>query len=252
MDAKGHATYPSLKGRAVFVTGGATGIGAAIVEGFHAQGSAVTFVDIAEADGAALAARLSAAGTPVRFIACDVTDAAALDGAVRASGPLGVLVNNVANDQRHEAASLTPERWRASLAVNLDPVVAASTAAYPGMKAAGGGAIVNLSSLNALWSEPNLAAYVAAKAAILGLTKAFARDWGRDGIRVNAVSPGWVETERQRRLWMSPEAVADWNRTAALGRLVQPDEVARLVLFLASADSGAITGQNHVVDAGWL
>src|SRR5579885_1697342 len=196
-----YAGYPSLRDRVVFVTGGASGIGAAIVEAFHGQDARVAFVDINRDAGEALAGRLPGS----RFRLCDVTDAPALEAAIveagEALGPATVLVNNVANDTRVDALEMTAADWRASLAVNLDPVFIASRAAASGMKAAGGGAIVNLSSINALLGPPHLAAYVAAKGAINALTKSLAREWGQDNIRVNAISPGWVVTERQLALW---------------------------------------------------
>ena len=245
-----YAAYPSLAGKVVFVTGGASGIGASLVESFHAQKAKVTFVDLDEADGAALAERLPGAW----FARCDVTDAAALQGAIAAAakalGPVTVLVNNVANDTRHAAAGTTPEEWRKGLAVNLDPTFIASTACYPMMKAAGGGAIINLSSINALLGPAEMAGYVAAKGAINAMTKSLAREWGADNIRVNALSPGWVITERQLKLWLTPEAEAEWMKQVALQKRIMPDDIARLTLFLAADDSAMITGQNFVIDGG--
>jgi NAD(P)-dependent dehydrogenase (short-subunit alcohol dehydrogenase family) len=244
------AVYPSLRGRAVFVTGGASGIGAAIVAAFHGQGSKVAFVDRDRAAGETLAARLPG----VRFTVCDVTEPGALEHAIAETaaglGPVGVLINNVADDTRHAADATDGMAWRAALAVNLDPAFLASRAVHAGMKAAGGGAIVNLSSINALLGPPDMAAYVAAKGAINALTKALAREWGGDAVRVNAISPGWVVTERQLALWLSPQAEAAWMEQVALQRRILPDDVARLALFLASDDAGAITGQNLVIDGG--
>lgn len=244
------ATYPSLRDRVVFITGGASGIGACLVEEFYAQGARVAFVDLQEAHGRALAERLDGAW----FRGCDVTDAEALQAAVRdagqALGPIRVLINNVANDTRHPAADVTAESWRRGLAVNLDPVMLASVAAYPMMKTAGGGSIVNVSSINALLGPPDLAGYVAAKGAINSLSKGLAREWGPDRIRVNALSPGWVITARQLELWLTPQAEADWAKQVALTDRLLPADVARLALFLASEDSRMITGQNLVIDAG--
>lgn len=244
-----YATYPSLAGRTVFITGGASGIGASFVETFHAQGAKVAFVDLQEDAGDALAGRVGG-----WFRRCDVTDAEALQAAVRdagaALGPVTVLVNNVANDTRHPAIETTPDAWRRGLAVNLDPAFVASTAAYPMMKAAGGGAIINISSINALLGPAELATYVAAKGAINALSKTLAHEWGGDRIRVNAVSPGWVVTPRQLELWLTPEAEAEWSKLVALKDRILPEDIARLVLFLASDDSRMITGQNLVVDAG--
>jgi NAD(P)-dependent dehydrogenase (short-subunit alcohol dehydrogenase family) len=245
------ATYPSLKDRAVFITGGASGIGAAFVQAFHDQGAKVGFVDIDEAAGGALAATL---GAGAWFSRCDVTDAEALQNAIRdaaaALGPITVLVNNVANDTRQDPAELSPEAWRQDLAVNLDPTFIASSAVYPMMKAAGGGSIVNLSSINALLAPGDLPAYSAAKGAINALTKSLARAWGVDRIRVNALSPGWVVTPRQLQLWLTPRAEADWAELTALKDRITPEDIARAALFLASDDSRMMTGQIMVVDAG--
>jgi NAD(P)-dependent dehydrogenase (short-subunit alcohol dehydrogenase family) len=244
------ASYPSLKERVVFVTGGASGIGASLVEHFHAQGARTAFVDRQAQVGEALAARLPGAW----FRALDVTDVSALTGAIaavaQALGPVSVLVNNVADDTRHVAAETSAEAWRAGLAVNLDPVFLASSAVYPMMRDAGGGAIINVSSINALWGPAGMAAYVAAKGAVNSLTKSLAREWGGDGIRVNALSPGWVATDRQLELWLTPEAEAEWASQVALKARILPDDIARAALFLASDDSRMMTGQNLVVDAG--
>jgi NAD(P)-dependent dehydrogenase (short-subunit alcohol dehydrogenase family) len=244
------ARYPSLAGRGVFITGGASGIGAALVAAFHDQGARVGFIDRDKAAGEALAARLPGAW----FRALDVRDAPALEAAIEAAalaiGPIRVLINNVADDTRHAALETDAAAWRDRLAVNLDPAFLASRAVQPGMATAGGGAIVNLASINALLGPPGMAAYVAAKAAVLGLTRALAREWGGARVRVNAISPGWVVTERQLALWLTPEAEAEWARQTALPGRILPDDVARLALFLAADDSAMITGQNLVIDAG--
>jgi NAD(P)-dependent dehydrogenase (short-subunit alcohol dehydrogenase family) len=244
------AAYPSLKGRTVFITGGASGIGATFVESFHAQGARPAFVDVDEAAGKALAERLPGAW----FSRCDVTDAVALEGAIAAAaqalGPVTILINNVANDTRAPAEEMTPQAWRAALAVNLDPAFIAARAVQPMMKSAGGGSIVNVSSINALLGPALLAAYVAAKGAINALTKTLAHEWGPDNIRVNALSPGWVVTERQLNLWLTPQAETEWMKQVAIKRRIVPQDIARAALFLASDDSGVITGQNLVVDGG--
>ena len=246
-----YATYPSLKDRTVFITGGASGIGATFVQAFCDQGCKVAFVDLQEDAGQALAAKL---GQGAWFRRCDVTDAAALQGAIGdAAGALGlitVLVNNVANDTREVAAEVTPETWRKGLAVNLDPTFIASTAVYPMMKQAGGGSIINLSSINAILAPGELPTYSAAKGAINSLSKSLARAWGPDRIRVNALSPGWVITERQLELWLTPQAEADWEKLTALKDRIMPDDIARAALFLAADDSRMMTGQNMIVDAG--
>lgn len=244
------ATYPSLEGQAVFITGGASGIGAALVEAFHGQGAKVAFVDRDAAQGEALARRVAGSW----FAACDVTDAAALRGAVvraaEALGTIRILINNVADDTRHVAAETSAEAWRARLAVNLDPTFIAATAVRDGMAKAGGGVILNLSSINALTGPAGMAAYVASKGAVNALSKALAREWGADNIRVNAISPGWVVTERQLALWLTPDAEAAHMAQTALQRRILPEDVARLALFLASDDASAITGQNLVIDGG--
>jgi NAD(P)-dependent dehydrogenase (short-subunit alcohol dehydrogenase family) len=245
------ATYPSLKDRTVFITGGASGIGATFVRAFYAQGGKVAFVDLQAPAGAALAGEL---GDRAWFRPCDVTDPAALQGAIRdaaeALGPITVLINNVANDTREVAADLTLEKWRKGLAVNLDPVMIASTAVYPMMKAAGGGSIVNLSSINAILGPAELPTYSAAKGAIDSLTKSLARAWGPDRIRVNALLPGWVITPRQLELWLTPEAEAEWEKLTALKDRIMPEDIASAALFLAADDSRMMTGQQMVVDAG--
>jgi NAD(P)-dependent dehydrogenase (short-subunit alcohol dehydrogenase family) len=245
------ATYPSLIDRTVFVTGGASGIGATFVESFHQQGCKVAFVDLQEEAGRALAAKL---GERSWFRPCDVTDTAALESAIEAAagalGPITVLVNNVANDTREAAADITPESWRKGLAVNLDPAIIAATAVYPMMKQAGGGSIINVSSINALLGPGDLPTYSAAKGAINALSKSLARAWGPDRVRVNALSPGWVVTERQLKLWLTPEADAEWQKLTALKGHISADDIACAALFLAADDSRMMTGQNLVVDAG--
>jgi NAD(P)-dependent dehydrogenase (short-subunit alcohol dehydrogenase family) len=244
------ARYPTLEGRVVFVTGGATGIGAAFVEAFADQGARVAFIDIDDEAGTQLARRVAGAW----FSRCDVRDPLSLEMAIqdaaRALGPITVLVNNVANDNRHVAVETTAQAWREGLAVNLDPVFIAACAVQPMMARAGGGSIINLSSINALLGPGGMAAYVASKGAVNALTKALAREWGGQNIRVNAISPGWVVTDRQLDLWLTAEAEAEWMKQVALQRRIQPGDVANLALFLASDDSGMITGQNLVIDGG--
>lgn len=244
------ATHPSLKDRVVFVTGGASGIGASFVRQFHAQGARVAFVDRQREAGQALARELAGSW----FAECDVTNAPdlahQLATAAAVLGPVSVLINNVADDTRHDATETSVDAWRAGLAVNLDPAFVASVAVFPMMQAAGGGAIINVSSINTLIGPAHLATYVAAKGAINALTKALAREWGPDRIRVNALSPGWVVTERQLALWLTPEAEAEWAKQVALPDRLTPDDIARAALFLASDDARMITGQNMIVDAG--
>ncbi|HEX4098173.1 MAG TPA: SDR family oxidoreductase [Caulobacteraceae bacterium] len=251
MASPAFATYPSLKGRTVFITGGASGIGATFVQAFHDQGAKTAFVDLDETAGQALAGKL---GPNAWFQRCDVTDAQALEAAIgdaaKALGPITILINNVANDTRQDPAKVTAEVWRKGLAVNLDPAFIASTAVYPMMKAAGGGSIVNLSSINAILAPGELPTYSAAKGAINALSKSLARAWGVDRIRVNALSPGWVITPRQLELWLTPQAEADWEKLTALKDRIMPEDIACAALFLASDDSRMMTGQNLIVDAG--
>lgn len=244
-----------LDGKRVFLTGGATGIGAEIVRQFAALGAHVTFTDIDTASGEALAATLaSTARGEIRFRQGDASDPARLtadvDEAARAFGGLDVLVNNVANDRRETLADITPETWRANLAINLDPVMFASKAAAPHLAAAGSGSIVNFSSLNALLGPADLITYTTAKAAILGLTKSLATALGEQRIRVNAIIPGWTVTEKQRRLWLTPEAETEWKAQCALKDDLLPEDVAHLAIFLAGPLSRMITGQGFVIDAG--
>jgi D-xylose 1-dehydrogenase len=241
------ATYPSLTNKVVFVTGGGGGIGATLVEEFHAQGAKVAFVS--HDDASDLSGRLGA-----WFEAGDVTDVAWFEAAMgRASGSLGaidVLINNVAHDERHEAAATDVEAWRQGLAVNLDAAFVAARAVYAGMKAKGGGSIINISSINALLGPPQMVTYVAAKGAINAMTKALAREWGPDGIRVNTLSPGWIITERQLKLWLTPQAEDEWMKLVAIKERIWPTDVAQLAMFLAAEDSSKITGQNFVIDGG--
>lgn len=249
------ATYPSLRGRRVFVTGGATGIGAEMVRAYTEQGAVVGHIDMAAQAAEELGRALAEAGLPQPwFRAVDVADIAALQGAIRdfagAQGGLDVLVNNVANDTRHDPLETTPERWRSLLAINLDCTFFASQAAIALMRDASGGAIVNFSSINALLGPAGMPAYVAAKSGIVGLTKALARQYGQDGIRVNSILPGWVVTQRQLDLWLTPEAEAEWMELVALKQRIAPRDVANLALFLASDDSRMITNQEFVIDGG--
>lgn len=239
------ATYPSLRERTVFITGGATGIGAELVSAFAAQGARVHFVDIDDVAGRELAA-----STGARFKCVDVTCVAQLKAAILDAGQVNVLINNVANDARHDPLTLTEQSWRQSLAVNLDPAFFAAQTVIPMMQAAGGGSIVNFSSINALIGPEQMAGYVTAKAGLLGMTKALARQFGVDQIRVNALLPGWVVTERQLTQWLTPEAEQAWSELVAIKQRILPSHVASLALFLAADDSAMITGQQFIIDAG--
>ncbi len=251
------ATYPSLAGRAVLITGGATGIGAALVTHFARQGARVAFLDMQDEAGQALAGNLEAEACPAPlYLHCDLTDLAALQAAVRQVlerfGTVDVLVNNAANDQRHAIDEVTPEYWDRSIATNLRPQFFMIQAVAPAMRAAGRGSIINISSISWIIPSTGLPLYVAAKAAIVGLTRTMAHELGPQGIRVNAVLPGAIATEKQKQLWYTPEYEAEILRSQALKRHIEPAEVARLVLFLAADDASAITNQSYVVDAGWV
>jgi NAD(P)-dependent dehydrogenase (short-subunit alcohol dehydrogenase family) len=244
------ARYPSLDGRAVFISGGASGIGEALVRAFAAQGAQVAFVDLDGEAGGQVAREAGA-----WFSRCDVTDAAAYEAALHAAaeetGPFHVLVNNAARDDRHRLADLTSERWDALMAVNLKHQAMAARIVAPMMAARGSGAILNMGSVAYKRALPIFPAYAAAKAAISTLTRVLARELGPSGVRVNAILPGAVETERQTRLWATRrEDVEAILAAQAIRHRLQPDDVARMALFLASDDARGCTGQEFIVDAG--
>lgn len=252
-----YASYPSLEDRVVFVTGGGSGIGASVVEHLCAQRARVAFVDIQREASEALVARVAARGLPApSFIPCDLRDIAALRAAVaRAEAQLGavrVLVNNAAHDERHAIESVTPEYWDDRFAVNLRHQFFAAQAVVPGMAGAGGGSIINFGSTSWLVGQGGMPAYLSAKAAVAGLTRALARDLGPRGIRVNSIVPGWIMTERQITLWLTPEGEEELMRRQCLKRKLVPEDIARVVLFLAADDSDACTNQSYVVDGGWV
>lgn len=250
------ARYPSLAGRPVIISGGATGIGEALVRAFAAQGARVGFVDIAEPEGTALADELATAGATVAFRRCDITDIAAYQSAIRKleaeHGATLALVNNAANDQRHDWRDVTPETFDARIAVNLRHAFFAIQAVAPGMIAAGHGAIVNFGSVGWMMASGGYPAYATAKAATHGLTRSFARDLGKHGIRVNTLVPGWVMTRRQVDLWVDDAANDLIDRSQCLAGRVLPDDIARMALFLAADDSKMCSAQNFVVDGGWV
>jgi len=251
------ASYPSLEGRSVLITGGGSGIGASMVEQFAMQGAKVAFLDIVEQASKDLVADLAARCAHAPFFQiCDLTNIAALRDAVAsialAHGSPTVLVNNAGSDDRHAFAEVTPEYWDQRIAVNLKHQFFAAQAVAPGMKAAGGGAIVNMSSIAWMIPSANLSVYTTAKAAIVGMTRSLAHDLGEAGIRVNCVLPGAILTERQRRMWMSPEYEREVLSRQCLKRHILPEEVARLVLFLAADDSESMTNQNYIIDGGWI
>jgi D-xylose 1-dehydrogenase len=250
------ATYPSLAGRVVFVTGGGSGIGASIVEGFARQQAKVAFVDIDETSSRRVQSTVAGTGAASYFEPCDVRDIAALRRAIEnarlALGPITILVNNAARDDRHVSEEVTPEYWDERFAVNLKHQFFAAQAVLPDMKMAGNGAIINLGSSSWMVGQGGMVAYTACKSAVLGLTRSLARDFGTYNIRVNAVAPGWILTERQRKLWLTEASRAELMKSQCLKRELAGDDIARVVLFLASDDAGAITSQHYVVDGGRL
>jgi NAD(P)-dependent dehydrogenase (short-subunit alcohol dehydrogenase family) len=249
------ATYPSLAGRVVFISGGASGIGADIVRAFARNHARVAFVDLQREAGAALVSELAADGEAPLFLKADVTDIPALQAAIEQTrerlGPIGVLVNNAANDQRHAFAEVSVEYWDQCQNVNLRHHFFAAQAVHPQMRELGSGSIVNLSSTAWRFGAAEMPAYAAAKAAIVGLTRALARAFGSDNIRVNAIEPGAVMTERQRQLWYkTPESIDAMAQRQAIKTTLLGEEIARAALFLAADDSRMITKQSLTVDAG--
>lgn len=250
------ATYPSLRERVVVVTGGASGIGAAVVEAFAANGARVVFLDIQTEAAERLVVRLGNGNAAPVFVPCDLTDVGALQAAVenilRKFDAVDVLVNNAGNDTRHTIEEVTPELWDRTIAINLKQQFFMAQAVIPGMRRAGRGSIINMSSIAWMIPSTNVPVYVTAKAGIVGMTRTLAHELGRWNIRVNCVLPGAIATERQRRLWLTPEYEAEVLAAQALQRLIEPEEVARLILFLAAEDSSAITNQSYVIDGGWV
>jgi NAD(P)-dependent dehydrogenase (short-subunit alcohol dehydrogenase family) len=256
MDLSSFGKFPSLRGKTVFVTGGGSGIGAAIVEGFVDQGARVAFVDIDEAASMTLCGQLGKQyGAAPRFTRCDIIDIPALQAVIeetrRELGDIGVLVNNAANDQRHQWQDVTADDWDERMAVNLRPMFFAIQSVAPQMKRLGGGSIVNFGSISWKNAMGGMPAYTTAKAAVHGLTRSFARDLGQDGIRVNTVLPGWVMTDRQKRLWLDEAGEKLLDQVQCLKGRLQPEDLARMVLFLASDDARMCSAQEFTVDGGW-
>jgi len=247
-----HAVYPSLAGKTVVITGGGSGIGEVMVEGFDRQKSRVYFLDVATSESQALVTRL---GNGTRFVQCDVTDTAALQKAIAdieaQAGPVSVLVNNAANDDRHRVEAVTPAYWEQRIAVNLKHQFFATQAVVPGMKKAGGGSIINLGSVSWHAAIPDLVVYETAKAGIEGMTRSLARDLGEANIRVNCVVPGAIRTPRQMKLWHTPEEEAKILAQQCLKARVDPIHVTAMVLFLASDDARMCTAHNYWVDGGY-
>lgn len=252
-----YAQYPSLQDQVAFVSGGATGLGKEFVEQLAAQGSRVAFIDIAAEAGDALVAEIEARGHPApMFLPCDVRDVPAVQNAIRCAGeqlgPITVLVNNAANDVRHKVAEIDVAGWDDAMAVNLRHHFFAAQAVTPMMRVAGRGSIINLGSISAHIDLMDLPGYITAKAGIEGLTRTLARELGPYDIRVNCIIPGWIMTQRQLDHWVTPEAEASIERNQCLPHKLYPEDVARMMLWLAADDSRSCTAQLWVVDGGWM
>jgi len=251
-----NATYPSLKDRPVLISGGASGIGEALVRGFAAQGGRVGFVDLLETEGDALVDELRDLGQTVAFQHCDITDTGQYQQAIRLfadmHGPCLVLVNNAANDTRHDWRQVSPDEFSRRIAVNLQHSFFAIQAVAPAMIAAGGGSIINFGSISWMTAQAGLPVYEAAKAAVHGMTRSFARELGKYNIRVNTLVPGWVMTKRQLDLWVDDAANELMDRSQCLPGRVQPEDIAAAALFLASDSARMCSAQNFIVDGGWV
>ena len=251
------ATYPSLRDRSVLVTGGGSGIGAAIVHAMAGQGSKVAFIDFdAEASRKTVDEVVAAGHAAPLFLEADLRDIEALRAAVakaaEAHGDITVLVNNAARDDRHPFAEVTSEYWDDRIAMNLKHQFFCAQAVQPMMKRQGGGSIVNMGSVSWMVGQGGMPGYTTAKSAVMGLTRGLARDMGPDNVRVNSVAPGWIMTRRQIDMWLNEESEKELMQRQCLKRKLQPDEIARVVLFFASDDSGCMTNQTYVADGGWV
>lgn len=251
------ARFPDLEGASVLITGGGSGIGAALVEGFSGQGAKVSFIDIAEPESLAVCDRVEQkTGARPLFLKTDLRDLEALRAAVaraiEAHGPVTVLVNNAALDDRHAIESVTADFWDNNQSVNLRPHFFTAQAVAPGMKQVGRGSIINFTSTSFMINHPNMPSYTTAKAGIIGLTKGLAGELGPHGIRVNAVAPGWVITERQRELWVTDDTLATHVSRQCLKEVMQPEDMVGPCLFLASDAARMLTAQTLIVDGGFL
>ncbi|MBE0380343.1 SDR family NAD(P)-dependent oxidoreductase [Pseudoalteromonas prydzensis] len=248
--------YPSLAGKSVFITGGATGIGEIMVKRFCEQHAKVTFIDIAKQQGDKLVAQLAG---QYRFdplyIYCDLRDIEQLKAAIettgKTQGEISVLINNAADDTRHVADKMSVEYWDDKLAVNLRPCFFSAQAVAPQMQRIGGGSIINMGSVSWRIKQTGMPAYTTAKAGIEGLTRSLAATYGKDNIRINTLVPGWVMTERQITHWLTPEMIEDVRHNQCINETLQADDIVNAALFLAADDSKMMTAQSLVVDAGW-
>ena len=250
------AIYTDLQGKVVVITGGGSGIGEAIVRRFAEQKCRVAFIDIARDASERLVRELTDRGLDVHFECADLTDIEALRAAIgrirNRLGPIQILINNAAHDDRHPTPEVTPEYWDDRIAVNLKHQFFAAQAVLPDMQAANSGTIINFGSVSWMAGQGGMAAYTAAKSAVLGLTRSLARDYGPYSIRVNAIAPGWIMTQRQIEKWMTPESERELMQRQCLKRKLVPDEIARFTVFLASDEASACTNQQYVVDGGWV
>lgn len=250
------AKFASLRGKSVFITGGGTGIGEAMVISFAEQGAKVAFVDIARDASLELVRRVKEAGYPEPiFRVCDITDIPALQATMAEMagivGDFDILVNNAANDQRHETKDVTVDYWNERIAINQRPMFFTCQSVFEGMKAKGAGSIINVGSISWQVKNAGYPVYATSKAATHGLTRGLAREFGAHGIRVNTVTPGWVMTQRQIDLWVDDAAKVEIAKAQCLPGALMPEHVASMVLFLAADDSVMCTAQDFVVDAGW-
>lgn len=245
--------FPDLSGASVFITGGGSGIGASLTEAFLNQGAKVAFVQRSDASAFCDEMQQKTSNRPL-FLPCDITDIAALQGAIakasEAHGPVTILVNNAANDQRHATLDVTEDYWNWSMAINLKAYFFAIQAVVPGMKAAGGGSIINFSSISYMMGNAGYPIYTTANSGINGMTRSLAREFGPDRIRVNALAPGWVLTQKQKDMWVTPEGLAAHLERQCLKDTIDPEDIAGGCLFLASAASKMMTGQALVIDGG--
>lgn len=256
MGEQSGAIYPDLAGKTVIVTGGASGIGESIVAHFARQKSKVGFLDIKEEEGRKLAASQRERGLSVHFEACDLTEVGALNRSIDAIrqtlGPISILINNAGNDERHRSEDVTSQYFDERIAVNLKHQFFAAQAVIPDMKSLGEGSIVNFGSTSWMIGLGGMAIYTAAKSAVIGLTRSLARDYGQYNIRVNAIAPGWIMTPRQVALWLTPEGEKAIMTNQCLKRKLEPEDIARFTMFLASREASACTAQHYVVDGGWV
>jgi NAD(P)-dependent dehydrogenase (short-subunit alcohol dehydrogenase family) len=250
--------YPSLKNKVIFITGGASGIGASLVEAFCCQGARVAFVDILEEEAQRLVTKITALenATCPDFFPCDLTRTAELQNVIsrveKQIGTIGVLLNNAASDARHDFRTISEDYWNNRIQVNLRHAFFAVQAVYPGMKSLGGGSIINFGSMSWYECQGNMTGYTTSKAALEGMTRGLARDLGQDNIRINTLIPGWVMTERQLRDWVNEDTLKDIQRSQCLKNPLMPEDICAMALFLASDDSKMCTAQNFIVDGGWI